>query len=363
MSNIKIPKQLYVGILSNKKSDLPRGFMTPYGTNAAAQKRMSNVDIQTKSGNIKPIVIENSPLVGFKLTSGIPITNYGGFDKWRIEDPRGFELEISSINLATLLSNSVIDKGEILDPCIWGRESANDVLISVESDNYKEAVKNTEIYEKTTSWKNAKPGNTVVLQNGTKGTYLGRYALYTNNGRFIIEKNPNAYHVVKSKNVFTPPIPGYEYDLEVFKTQKLSYIEDNNTEYTPQEAEELTNKLLSEKSYVKSNIFYNPVILAVWQPTESYAKLIPDYTIEFIEVDFDAYNESHKMIVELQDGSKWLYTNFNNGLYAIDEKVLPQIKQLNYNSISATPSDIKAAYYRTINITTPIGNDIKNSLD
>lgn len=67
--------------------------------------------------HLQPKIIENTPVNGFKIQKCISrnISN----KLWRILDPRGFELEMSSQDLETLIFNSIIINGEIQGKCMW----------------------------------------------------------------------------------------------------------------------------------------------------------------------------------------------------------------------------------------------------
>lgn len=170
---VTIPTKHYVGLVQ-RTNKLPLAFMTPWGTDKAAQKRMDSVN-RWSGKRMDPVVVDNHPLIGFRITSDIRTTDYGGSDRWKIEDPRGFELEISSGNLAQLLSVGSIDKGEILDSCVWARSGQQNILLSTSTKEYQDAVDTTKIKSTSTSWKDVEIGNKITLQNTVKGIYLGTF--------------------------------------------------------------------------------------------------------------------------------------------------------------------------------------------
>lgn len=182
---ISIPTQHYVGFAKREEGEIPLGFMTPDGTDAAATKRKATVDNwagTTTANQIDAMSFENTALTGFKLGRNIRHGGYGwgqGNVKWRIEDPRGFELEISSPNLAQIMTCTVIENGEILEACVWGRLGSENVLLPVSSDVYKAATANTERMNTKASLKDLKVGDHVTMQNGDEGEYMGSF--------FIIE--------------------------------------------------------------------------------------------------------------------------------------------------------------------------------
>lgn len=89
---------------------------------------------------LAPKIITNEPISGFQFTESVRRTYWGGGNVvWRVSDPRGFQLEISSANLARIMDCSTIQNGVILDDCVWGRAGAQNVLLPVSSDVYQQA--------------------------------------------------------------------------------------------------------------------------------------------------------------------------------------------------------------------------------
>ena len=128
--------------------------MTPYETNKAGVKRTSTVDYwasQTeilrdpitghfvlsphdrrtylKKPVIQPSIYDNVPLIGFIISD--MVRRYQTKNVlWRVIDPRGFELELSSDNMNYLIQENGIGKAGIIDaPCVWGRIGAQNYLI------------------------------------------------------------------------------------------------------------------------------------------------------------------------------------------------------------------------------------------
>ena len=68
--------------------------------------------------NLQPSVIDNIPLEGFTIAHSV--SRHATSNKlWRIQDPRGFQLEISTGAFEDLVMSTTIQKGEIMAPCIW----------------------------------------------------------------------------------------------------------------------------------------------------------------------------------------------------------------------------------------------------
>lgn len=204
ISKIKIPEFHYLGLTNQKDGKIPRGFITPYATtkagnpDSATRKKMNTIDRWVgfqgykSRETLKTHVIQNKPITGFKISS--PFEKDGNLwessnEVWRIEDPRGFELEITLTNIVEIMSNTTIHKGEILCPCVWVRHHSDNFLISTNSEIYQKAIKHTKTLKQNISTKSLKPGNVVKLHNGVKGVYLGAY--YTLScGKYIPEQPP-----------------------------------------------------------------------------------------------------------------------------------------------------------------------------
>ncbi len=271
VQNVKIPAKHYVGMVKRQHDDLPLGFITPWGEDAAAQKRIATVDNWAKSGyyggkTLPSMTIDNVPMNGFRMTSDIRSSSYGGVDKWRIEDPRGFELEITSGNLAQLLSVGIIDRGEILDQCVWARSGQSNVLLSTSTEEYKQAVENTKVAEMKADWKDVKPGNTVLLQNNVRGIWLGRQHMLYHKSYYHDEDVSKSEFVPSDKShhlIFVDePINGYQkynHSLMVIASPKLASIVDR-AEITEAEAELKANELLQDKLCKVETSGYHDVV-------------------------------------------------------------------------------------------------------
>jgi len=192
---IKIPDEFYLGRREQGKDDLPLGFLTPEGTDSAARKRKETVNSWSKSmnyrwelidgqwkkfdtGSLGPQVIKNELLSGYEIQREIRRTSSwnGGNVVWRMVDPRGFEFEISSGNLAKILDCATISKGVITSPCILGRLGPNNILMPEGSEPYQKAVADTKVLKSDKiSLKEIQLGDYVELKNNMKGIYLGAW--------------------------------------------------------------------------------------------------------------------------------------------------------------------------------------------
>lgn len=230
MANVTIPETHYIGIKLKRhdieEGDLPLGFMTPEGDNAQAKKRKGTVNDWIHCGHshsqwidndkldqflidnptasarrprglpntaygakttdtlveipfeegVDFNIIENSPNTprkGFRITKSVARCGWNGGNKLvRIEDPRGFELEISVANLVKVMSMSTFIDGVCQTECVWGRDGANNTLLPVNSEPYKEAFDNTVAKnKKTISLRELKFGDMVKIKASTYGGY------------------------------------------------------------------------------------------------------------------------------------------------------------------------------------------------
>jgi hypothetical protein len=349
--NIKIPDRHYVGMMKREDDQLPLGFITPWGEDSAAAKRMATVDSwagynSSNQGHyqksIKPIVIENTPLVGFKLSGSIRTSNYGGDNKWRIIDPRGFELEVTSGNLAKLLSVSVFDQGEIMDQCVWGRQGANNILLSISTDEYKQATENTKVSKERATWSDVKLGDIVVLQNNVRGVYLGRqFMFYKDYNRSEVSGAGDNEFTSSSKSVYVIHNPDhrlYDYtqELHLLASPKLSSIVKAEKELPSAEAELLANEILHDERTQLTRSGYKTVVALTFNsinPTKDYiltkvAKNIAssgDLTLQI------KYPKEDAIFVEINGNyyagiSNHYSQKFQASLYSVDHLTLNEFR-------------------------------------
>lgn len=135
------------------------GFMTPYGTDAAFQKRKDTADywasrkicyIRNTEGNIQldanrnyitepdipSRIIDNIPQAGFRICDMRRRSTTSNV-VWRVAEPNGFEVEISSQNLNSIIQEmGIMANGVIPGNCIWGRLGNNNVLIPDMTEDY-----------------------------------------------------------------------------------------------------------------------------------------------------------------------------------------------------------------------------------
>jgi hypothetical protein len=186
---MKVFSQLYVG-MHTVLTGIPLGFATPYEENAAGRKRQETVNkwlgeysydylnsVRVKN-KVNTKIIENTPAPGFKITDDVKRVYWGGGNVvWRVEDPRGFELEIQSNNLMAMIQSCGIEEGGLIPGnCVWGRSGGDNILLHETSDEYKDAVKAAETLKapKQVGKASRQIGALYRRVDGSLGIYLGK---------------------------------------------------------------------------------------------------------------------------------------------------------------------------------------------
>ena len=172
-----IPDEHYKGI-RDTKSECPLAFITPYGTDKAAINRMATVDgwagITAHDKIKKHEIIKNVPMTGFKIgdkVSRLVTSNV----VWRITDPREFQLEISSGNMAYILAETAINKGLIDAELVWVRNGKDNFLLPVGSAEHAKYLLNTTALTAKLGVRDINIGDHIHDTKGTDGIFLGGY--------------------------------------------------------------------------------------------------------------------------------------------------------------------------------------------
>lgn len=297
--SIKFPEKHYIGFQKRSEDALPLAFMTPDGDDSTALKRKATVDRWAGDSKIESITYENNPLPGFRLVRNIK-HGYGwgqGNVKWRIEDPRGFELEITSPNLSQLLNYCEIKQGDIQEDCIWARSGNENILVPVNSDVYKAALANTARSKKIASLKDLKLGDVVVLQNGYEGTFLGSFYFFHFNQwkpgfscgdkkRFIFKDSTGKQYLTISSPKLAEIIPGDKSLTQELSEQQINIGLQNGSIY------------ISETSYGKGTV----------KAVTSKKPSLSDVTIYSEQLDFVAASQADKGVFFFdRNGNHYLF--------------------------------------------------------
>lgn len=130
MSNMHFPDKYFV--VKRLGSETPLAFLVPDGTDSAARKRKDSAlswvylpsDKRQAVLNGQPdpavYVMDNVLKGGFKIARNVRRAGYFGSGNvvWRVVHPDGFEFEISSENLESIIEETDIIGGVIQAKCI-----------------------------------------------------------------------------------------------------------------------------------------------------------------------------------------------------------------------------------------------------
>lgn len=129
--------------------------------------------IPAKSG--EEFISDNEPTTGFYV--GSSVSRWSTSNKlFRVKDPRGFTVEIPTDNLATLLHHTTVVKGVVTEPCVWGREGNNHILLPVNSEPYLITLDQMDtLNNKLVSMKDLKVGDWVkMFEDPNEYYYAGK---------------------------------------------------------------------------------------------------------------------------------------------------------------------------------------------
>lgn len=166
-SSFKIFKEYYVGLRKQEGDTPPLGFATPFENNSAGKKRIETVNRWcNNNSNMK---FDNIPIKGFEISKSVRRVYWGGGNVvWRVYDPRGFEVEISSANLSRIIDSvGILPGGVINSNCVWGRLGSENILIPEGSELWNKQI------DPTVKTKDYNVGDMVVLKNGDSVVYCG----------------------------------------------------------------------------------------------------------------------------------------------------------------------------------------------
>lgn len=141
MLDLKFFDEYYVGFQNeryNKSDEQGRilGFATHVTNDKAFEKRKETVD-HWSDKKIEKLKMKNEPMNGFKIVDAVN-RSYNDNKMFRVEDPRGFELEIDVYNLFRIIEEHTIVKGTIVEEMVWARKGQTNYLISKNSPEYQQ---------------------------------------------------------------------------------------------------------------------------------------------------------------------------------------------------------------------------------
>lgn len=142
------------------------------------EKAKATVD-RWRNHAISTMIVSGEPISGFSFHI---FPEDGSFRHdgtlFAITDPRGFKVHITRGNANAIIANAMLDKGEILQDCVWGLDGANAYLLPTNSTYYQNALAMT-----AHVMDNTKPlpdddleiGNIIVTKKGEHLLYGGRH--------------------------------------------------------------------------------------------------------------------------------------------------------------------------------------------
>lgn len=240
---LNISKDIFVGWDTLKqKHVLPEAEVIPVGDTAKELKKQEN--LSNKYGNLAEH--KNVPLPGFTLYTS-DRKSWSSTDlSWLVIDPRGFLVRITNSNLEMIMHVTGITEGLIQEECVWARDNQNTtmMLIPVSAPYYIDAVKNTEILENKVNIKDVDVGDTVLLQNGLEGRYLGVQTLYgyLNDDHTGMHLKPTVYI---RRQIIEVSTNQYHYQVD---TKILKIISKASTPMTREDAAEYLNNAIAKGS-------------------------------------------------------------------------------------------------------------------
>lgn len=205
MKFITFPKQYFVGLRENsehEKDCLKLGFATPFGTDAAFEKRKETVENWAKGygwgdkGNPEFFTFDNVPTSGFSVETTVSRSSTDN-KVMQLNDPRGFRFEISMYNFTDILMNTLIDHGKIEGKFVYGRDGNMNRLLFAHDPLYLESLMEKEAYT-------PQIGDLVETQNA-KGVYVGMFYIsrlcQIDRNDFNKEKQRHGYYYHKPDDV------------------------------------------------------------------------------------------------------------------------------------------------------------------
>lgn len=178
MSSLFIPQKIRVGFQHREGTYTEKlAYVIYYDSKGKLRKEKS---WQTwRDDKIEPFDLENKPQDGFVLNKGIRRYNWGHFGSnrsmIRVYDCRGIEFEITPENLIGLLMETNCSKRGLEGEFVYAWSGTDLVLLPCSSEEYADAVKNTERQGKTISARDLKPGCSYTTKKGEEVIYMGRF--------------------------------------------------------------------------------------------------------------------------------------------------------------------------------------------
>lgn len=280
---LNITKTIYMGWNTVRQLyELPEAEIVPYGNSIKEQKKLN--EITAKYTELKEF--DNIPLPGFTL--------YGIDDKkyttarvsWLVIDPRGVMVNIPSENLQSILEVTGITEGLIQQKCIWARDDSDTKLslIPMSSEAYSKAVENTTLIENKVDIREVNVGDTVLLQNGLQGVYLGVASLYGSLDDYRVRCK---YKVIPRRNQqILEKEPGrYFYSSNI---GILKVIEKSKIPMAGQDAIDRMNaSIVANNGYFSNSPNINSTIVRYYYGAGEFMRLVSSSSVNKVSITYE----------------------------------------------------------------------------
>lgn len=338
-NSINIPSRFFVGFQSQAGDNVPLGVITPYAEDAAGLKRQSTVRSwasRYKQDKLNCVVIDNKPMCGFRISRGLRRLGWRSTNVMvRIEDPRGFELEVSIANLIMLTDDNVIQNGEIIQDCVWARDGQQNLLLPVNSQPYQDAVENTDRVSRKVSIRDVKVGNDILMLSGMAGKYMGfmyaQSSKLASNDSYLEPLQPSSKksHFIRVENDGVVAYHGYS-------SMKISSIT-NAATFTKEEIHDLVSSDVKNETTtftLNSGNYYNTVRFI------SFERMITPVEASVQEISFDdaknrivgsSYYSASGVVAYLEEEELWgllSHSSFSSRYNSYMKGVNPDIMTL-----------------------------------
>jgi len=268
----------------------PLGWPVPFTDDVGGRKRVDSAREwaqvwtydETKKKNVKvygkEIKITNVPTKGFKIVDDIKRVrdHFGsGRSLFRVEDPRGFEFEITTGNLMEIIQATDLIKGEIQGECLYARSGTKNALILAGSEEYAAVKKTTDLKTAAAkfSLRDVSPGDVVMLEEGIEAVYFGKIFIKVEIEEAV--KNPKynswtrgepRYNYVwatsvKERYVFCRKDSVFQYDL--VSTPKIASLIRKSTA-GPATVEENLAAIMKVPDIIKRSFGYKTARMVEW---------------------------------------------------------------------------------------------------
>ena len=367
---LNISKQIYVGWDSGKVySQLAEAEIIPLGDSDSEKKKLNRFVIQNNTFK----EIDNIPLPGFTLHD-VGKKKFSSTDStWLVIDPRGFLVRITQDNMADILKVTGITEGLIQQKCVWAREDekVEMELIPISSPRYLDAVSNTVLLEEKVSIDDVEIGDTVLLQNGYKGTYLGVLSLYCTMYTPTWKGDYKVQSMIRKQVVETEPGKFfYNTDAKILKIlnkTKTTITREDSAIYLNDIIKNNPNAYFTSYDRMGSN-YYGSRGMIRFVSTHAAPKVkikleeIDRYDATILFNDCRPITDSGCLVVEDSVGKKYLidfpWLGSLNLAYKSNEFFPLKIKEITEDKI-ILPDTVKKSYYDANTTTGTLDNYVK----